>query len=62
VLPVSSAHPGGKIRREAPWEAAAWVNAHDDWARLEVVGDSMRDRTLQIIAAFPWVQVATRVE
>ena len=38
---------GRKIRREAPWEEG-------DWARLEVMGDFMRDRTLQIIAAFPW--------
>jgi tRNA(adenine34) deaminase len=40
--------------------AAAWVNAQDDWARLEVVGDFMRDRALKIIAAFPWVQARTR--
>ena len=41
-------------------EAAAWVNAQDDWARLEVVGDFMRDRALKIIAAFPWAQAGTR--
>jgi tRNA(adenine34) deaminase len=41
-------------------EAAAWVNAQGDWARLEVVGDFMRDRALQIIKAFPWVQAGTR--
>jgi tRNA(adenine34) deaminase len=41
-------------------EAAAWVNARDDWARLEVVGDFMRDRALRIIAAFPWTQAGTR--
>jgi len=35
-------------------EAAAWVNAQPDWAPLEVVGDCMRERSLEIIAAFPW--------
>jgi tRNA(adenine34) deaminase len=40
--------------------AAAWVNAQDDWLRLEVVGDVMRDRALSIIAAFPWAQAQTR--
>jgi tRNA(adenine34) deaminase len=41
-------------------EAAAWVNAQADWARLEIVGDFMRDRALKIIAAFPWAQARTR--
>lgn len=41
-------------------EAAAWVNAQSDWARLEVVGDFMRDRALKIIAAFPWAQARSR--
>jgi len=27
--------------------AAAWVNAQSDWARLDVVGDFMRDRAWQ---------------
>jgi tRNA(adenine34) deaminase len=34
--------------------AAAWVNAQQDWTPLEVVGDFMRERSLKIIAAFPW--------
>jgi tRNA(adenine34) deaminase len=37
-------------------EGAAWVNAQGDWAKLEVVGDLMRDRALKIIAKFPWAQ------
>jgi tRNA(adenine34) deaminase len=41
-------------------QAATWVNAQTDWARLEVVGDFMRDRALRIIAAFPWAQAQTR--
>lgn len=40
--------------------AAAWVNAQKDWAPLEVVGDFMRDRVLELIASFPWVQAQTR--
>jgi tRNA(adenine34) deaminase len=40
--------------------AASWVNAQDDWPRLEVVGGFMRDRALKIIAAFPWAQARTR--
>lgn len=40
--------------------AASWVNAQDDWPRLEVVGDVMRDRALKIIAAFPWTQAHAR--
>jgi|ERR687892_1576821 tRNA(adenine34) deaminase len=35
-------------------EAAAWVNAQPDWAPLEVVGDFMRERSLEIIARFAW--------
>jgi tRNA(adenine34) deaminase len=42
-------------------KAAAWVNAQPDWAPLEVVGDFMRDRALEIINAFPWTQAQTRV-
>jgi tRNA(adenine34) deaminase len=41
-------------------EAAAWVNAQLDWTPLEVVGDFMRERALEIIAAFPWIQSQTR--
>jgi len=41
-------------------QAAAWVNAQPDWAKLYVVGDFMRDRALRIIAAFPWAQGRTR--
>ncbi len=39
-------------------EAAAWVNAQPDWAPLEVVGDFMREQSLEIIAAFPWMPPA----
>jgi tRNA(adenine34) deaminase len=35
-------------------EAAAWVNAQPDWAPLEVVGDVMRERSVELITAFPW--------
>lgn len=41
-------------------EAAAWVNAQPDWAPLEVVGDFMRERALEIITAFPWAHTQTR--
>jgi tRNA(adenine34) deaminase len=41
-------------------EVEAWVNAQGDRARLEVVGEFMRDRALKIIAAFPWAQARTR--
>jgi tRNA(adenine34) deaminase len=40
--------------------AAAWVNAQSDWAPLEVVGDFMRARALETIAAFPWGQAQSR--
>jgi hypothetical protein len=30
------------------------VNAQPDWAPLEVVGDFMRERALETLAAFPW--------
>jgi hypothetical protein len=30
------------------------------WTPLEVVGDFMRERALEIIAAFPWEQAQTR--
>lgn len=40
--------------------AAEWVNSQPDWPRLEVVGDFMRERALQIMAAFPWSAAATR--
>ena len=42
--------------------AAAWVNAQADWPRLEVVGDFMRDRALQIFAKFPWTQMERRAQ
>jgi tRNA(adenine34) deaminase len=35
-------------------KAAEWVNAQPDWTPIEVVGDFMRDRAHEIIAAFPW--------
>jgi tRNA(Arg) A34 adenosine deaminase TadA len=35
-------------------KAAAWVNAQPDWAPLEIVGDFMRERALETLAAFPW--------
>src|SRR5262249_41693640 len=41
-------------------EAAAWVNVQPDWMPLEVVGDFMRERALEIIAAFPWEQAQAR--
>lgn len=41
-------------------EAASWVNAQPDWTPLEVVGDFMRARALEIIAVFPWTQAETR--
>jgi hypothetical protein len=41
-------------------EAAVWVKAQPDWTPLEVVGDFMRERALEIIAAFPWEQAQTR--
>jgi tRNA(adenine34) deaminase len=40
--------------------AAAWVNAQSDWPPLEVVGDFMRARALETIAAFPWGQAQSR--
>jgi tRNA(adenine34) deaminase len=40
--------------------AAAWVNAQADWTPLEVVGDFMRARALEILAAFPWDQARSR--
>jgi tRNA(Arg) A34 adenosine deaminase TadA len=40
--------------------AAAWVNAQADWTPLEIVGDFMRARALEIIAAFPWDQARSR--
>src|SRR5262245_55239507 len=41
-------------------KAAAWVNAQPDWVHLEVVGDFMRERALEIINAFPWSQAQAR--
>jgi tRNA(adenine34) deaminase len=41
-------------------KAAAWVNAQPDWPPLEVVGDFMRPRALELIASFPWAQAQTR--
>jgi tRNA(adenine34) deaminase len=40
--------------------AAAWVNAQPEWPPLEVVGDFMRARALDTIAAFPWAQAQSR--
>jgi tRNA(adenine34) deaminase len=40
--------------------AARWVNAQPDWTPIEVVGDFMRARALEAIAAFPWGQAASR--
>jgi tRNA(adenine34) deaminase len=40
--------------------AAAWVNAQRDWEPLEVVGDFMRERALEMISAFPWSEAQTR--
>ena len=40
--------------------AAAWVNTQSDWSPLEVVGDFMRARALETIAAFPWGQAGSR--
>jgi tRNA(Arg) A34 adenosine deaminase TadA len=41
-------------------KVAAWVNAQPDWPPLEAVGDFMRDRALQILAAFPWSRAESR--
>jgi tRNA(Arg) A34 adenosine deaminase TadA len=41
-------------------KAAAWVNAQPDWARIEVVGDFMRDQARDVIAAFPWPRAHSR--
>ena len=35
-------------------EAAEWIDAQPDWSPIEVVGDFMRDRAREILAAFPW--------
>lgn len=40
--------------------AAAWVNAQPDWPPIEVVGDFMRDRARETLAAFPWTQAQSR--
>jgi tRNA(Arg) A34 adenosine deaminase TadA len=40
--------------------AAAWVNAQPGWPPVEVVGDFMRARALETIAAFPWGQASSR--
>src|SRR5215510_6597829 len=40
--------------------ASEWVNAQPDWLHLEVTGDFMRERALEIIKAFPWTQAQTR--
>jgi len=47
------------------WRASAvgrvaWVNAQDGWPRLDVLGDFMRERALQIMSPFPWAQAGTR--
>ncbi len=41
-------------------KAAAWVNAQPDSARLRLTADFMRDRALEILAAFPWAQAQSR--
>jgi hypothetical protein len=41
-------------------EAATWVNAQPDRAKVEIVRDFMRDRALKLIGAFPWAQARTR--
>src|SRR5215831_458989 len=41
-------------------KASEWVNAQPDWLHLEVTGDFMRERALEIINAFPWSQAQTR--
>jgi tRNA(Arg) A34 adenosine deaminase TadA len=41
-------------------QTAAWVNAQPEWTPVEVLGDFMRDRALQIFAAFPWSQAESR--
>ncbi len=43
-------------------QAAAWVNTQAGWARLEVVGDFMRSRALQMIEAFPWARAQARTD
>jgi tRNA(Arg) A34 adenosine deaminase TadA len=40
--------------------AAAWVNAQPGWTPIEVVGDFMRARARETIAAFPWGQASSR--
>jgi tRNA(adenine34) deaminase len=40
--------------------AAAWVNTQPDWPPIEVVGDFLRARALETIAAFPWTRARTR--
>jgi len=35
-------------------KVAAWVNTQTDRPRLEVVGDFMRERAVEILATFPW--------
>jgi tRNA(adenine34) deaminase len=40
--------------------AAAWVNAQPGWTPIDVMGDFMRARALEIIAAFPWGQAESR--
>jgi tRNA(Arg) A34 adenosine deaminase TadA len=41
-------------------KAAAWVNAQEDWPKLEVVPDFMRERALEIMRTFPWEEAQTR--
>jgi tRNA(Arg) A34 adenosine deaminase TadA len=40
--------------------AAAWVNTQPDWPPIEVLGDFLRARALETIAAFPWARARTR--
>ena len=35
-------------------EVGVWVNAQSGWTSIAVVGDVMRDRAREILAAFAW--------
>ena len=35
-------------------KVAAWVNTQSNWRPLEVVGDFMRARAVEILATYPW--------
>jgi tRNA(adenine34) deaminase len=38
-------------------EVAEWVNAQRDWRPITVVGDVMRERARETLAAFPWTEL-----